>query len=478
MSRLSNRVEIERPGQNTLVLYEPQDHQLLFHESDAPNLLALGTRGTGKSTTLRWDAIIRCMMFPGFKALIIRRKLTDLRKSHLMFIGAEAKLLGANYRQTTMDVIFHHPGAADSVLQFSHCESDADIDNYLSSEWDYIGFDELPTFTLEQFLKICAAARSVLTKPFKALIRACGNPLGPGAQWMKQWFVDKNVDYAEFPDYNPDDFVMQFSTLDQNKFVNRREYEARLKNLPEHVRRAWLLGEFVTEGAYFTDFHPTKLIPGRGTVPWHVVPMVPTWKGQYAIDLPWMNITRSIDWGYFPDPAVCHWHLTLPNKHKITFKEMTWRRTLAADVARDIRKQSVGMHVVDSVCDPTMFIKTGNAPYSIGEIFEQHGVPLTPSQNDRELYGYSLHEMLNTEIDAHPSWQIVGPACPELVRTLPILQMDSHDARKIADGPDHWAISCAYFAMSLSSPSRDPVVPLIPRWMRSKRDTSQLRVVG
>ena len=464
MSRLSNRVEVQQLDGSSVVLYEPQDHQVPFHESDAPNLLALGTRGTGKSHTMRWDAITRCLIYPGFKALIIRRKLTDLRKSHLTFIGAEMKMLGGNYRQNTMDAVFPN----GSFIQFSHCESDADINNYLSSEWDYIGFDELSTFTLEQFLKISAAARAITTKPYKALIRACSNPLGPGAGWMKQWFIDHDVDYAEFPDYRSEDFEMQFSTLDDNKYVNRKEYEARLRNLPKHVRDAWLLGLFVTEGAYFTDFFPTKLIDGA-VVPWHVLQTLPSWKGQYLMDVPWMNVSRSIDWGYFPDPAVCHWHLTLPNKHKITFKERTWTRTLAADVAKQIKRESDGMHVVDTYCDPTMFIKTGNAPYSIGEIFEQNGVPLTAAQNDRELYGYSLHEMLNTEIDGHPSWQIVGPACPELVRTLPILQMDASDTRKIADGPDHWAISCAYFAMSLSSPSREPGVSLVPRWMKHKR---------
>ena len=151
---------------------EPDCNQVAFHTSNTPNLLALGTRKTGKSLCMRWDVIIRCLTFPGFKALIIRRKLTDLRKSHLIFIGAEAKKVGANYRQTTLDVIFTHPGQADSIIQFSHCENDSDLNNYLTSEWDYIGFDELSTFTLEQFLKICAASSSAPDKPYTSLIRA------------------------------------------------------------------------------------------------------------------------------------------------------------------------------------------------------------------------------------------------------------------------------------------------------------------
>lgn len=451
-----------------VVLYEPIDdprcNQQAFHASDVPNLLALGTRGTGKSTMLRWDVIIRCLMFPGFKALILRRKVTDLRKSHLRFIDLEMKMLGqGHYRDNSHDVLFDN----GSFIQFSHCENMKDVNDYLSSEWDYIGFDELSTFTLEMFLLISAAARVPKTKPYKALVRACSNPVGIGAGWMKQWFIDKDVNMAEYQDYNPDDFQMQFSTLEGNKHLDQADYLKRLRNAPPAVRRAWLTGEFVIEGAYFSDFEKKRAIDGK-TVNWHCIQTLPTWKGQSIFALDWVKVYRSLDWGYFPDPWVCHWHVILPNKHRITFKERNGTRMLAADVATAIKAQSKGMHIVDTYADPTMFIKTGNAPYSIAEIFEQNGVPLTPSQNDRELYGYVLHDMMNTIIDEHPLWQIVEPACPELVRTMPLLQMDSNDPRKIADGPDHWAISCAYFGMGDAPPSQDPFTPTTPRWLRPK----------
>ena len=459
---MSTSLAVTREDGTLDVVYTPQPYQMPWHESNAPNLLALGTRNTGKSTQLRFDAVIRCLMFPGFRALIIRRKLTDLRKSHLMFIGAEMHRLGCgHYRQTTMDCIFQN----GSVIQFSHCESDKDVDNYLSSQWDYIGFDELSTFTLEQFLKISAAARSLTSSPFIALIRACSNPLGPGSAWMKQWFIDREVDPVEYPDYIPDDFQYLFSTLDQNTYVDNKEYARRLKNLPEHVRRAWLLGEFVDEGSYFSDFRQSK----EDGTPWHVIKTLPTWKGTFLRDLDWINIYRAVDWGYFPDPAVCLWFAVLPNKRAIAFKEKTWKRTLASDVATEIKQLSEGMHVLETFVDPTMFIKTGQSPYSISEIFEQNGVPCTPSQNDRELYGYSVHHYLNTIIDEEPQLQIVGPACPQLVKTFPLLQMDPNDPRKIADGPDHWVVATAYFCMSQAPPSRDPVQPVTKRWMMPKQ---------
>lgn len=473
---MSNGLVVVNEQNEPHVLYEPLDHklcnQVAFHESNAANLLGLGTRGTGKSTMLRFDAIIRCLMFPGFRALILRRTIPELRKSQLATIEYEMKLLGGVFLHTTFEAKFPN----GSVIQFSHCEKIADVLNYLSSEWGFIGFDELSTFTLEMFLQISAAARAKEGAPYKAIVRAGSNTLGIGSAWMKQWFVDKDVNLAEYPDYNPDDFEMQFSTLAGNKHINQKEYEKRLRNLPEHVRRSWLLGEFIVEGAYFSDFMRKNAVERDGdsvTVDWHCINAMPTWKGQRIDDLEWISIYRSVDWGYFPDPAVCHWHVVLPNGHKITFKEKTWKRTLAADVAKDIKRYSDGMNVVETFCDPTMFIKTGNAPFSIGEIFEQNGVPLVPSQNSRELYGYAVHELLNTPVTdshghVHPGWQILEPACPDLVRTLPILQMDATDPRKIADGPDHWVISCAYFGMGQAPPSRDPVAAPVHRWMLPK----------
>jgi hypothetical protein len=467
------------------VIYEPETHprcnQLAFHTSNAPNLLALGTRGTGKSKVLRYDAILRCLAFPNFRALILRRKIPELRTSHLNDIGQDMFALGGapegfEWLSTVMEAKFPN----GSILKFSHCEKLGDVMNYLSSQWGFIGFDELSTFPLEMFLPISAAARAKADDPYKAVVRAGSNTLGIGSAWMKQWFVDKTVDYSEYPDYNPDDYEVQYSWLDGNRHLNQTDYVKRLKSMPEHIRKSWLELEFITEGAYFTEFRKKKMLDDDTTEPWHCIASMPTinFNGirQNPLNVPWIKIYRSVDWGYHPDPAVCHWHMVLPNGRKITFHEETWKRTLAKDVAAEIKRVTANLgigRVVETYCDPKMFTKDGSDPFSIADKFEQMGVPLTPSQNDRELFGYAVQEMLATIVEddgkQYPSWQILEHACPELVRTLPILQMDATNPKKIADGPDHWVISCAYFAMGDATPSRDPIKPTIPRWMQPKR---------
>lgn len=452
------------------VAYAAWPHQVRFHAATSPNVLALGTRGTGKSLMLRWDAIMRCLMIPNFRALIIRRTMPELRRSHLAYIGQEMAQLGQEYLSTFSQAKFEN----GSTLTFAHCETQADVMNFLSSEYGFIGFDELSTFTLEQFLKISAAARAPLDAGYNAVIRAGSNPLGVGADWMYDWFVDHTVRLEDFPDYLPEDFEMQFSTLDDNPSMDATAYRARLRNLPEHVRRAWLDGERIIEGMYFMDFHKTA----EDGTPWHVIPTLPTWKGAPLFEHTWLRVYRAIDWGYFPDPAVCLWMIVLPNKRTIVFKERSWRRTLAKDVATQIKKESEGMHIVESFCDPTMLIKEGQ-PYSIGELFEQNGVPVTPAINDRVLYGYSIHDQFNTLIDGTPQMQIVAPVglygCPDLIRTIPQLRTDPTDPAKIANGNDHWVVALAYFCMGQASPSTDPTGGGgTPRWMRAKANRPAL----
>jgi hypothetical protein len=235
--------------------YDPKKAtQRAYHASTLPNLLALGTRGTGKSLQLRMDFHLRCLLIPNFHALIVRRTMPELRRSHLVFIDYEMKLLNGEYLSTFN--LCKYPNGSTMVL--AHCETEKDVMNFLSAQYGAIGFDELSTFTLAQFLQISSAARAPVDAPYSAVVRASSNPLGVGSGWMYDWFVDHKVRLEEFPDYIAAEYGMLFSTLQENPHLDRKKYAARLGNLPAHVRKAWLLGERVVEGQYFEDFMPMK----------------------------------------------------------------------------------------------------------------------------------------------------------------------------------------------------------------------------
>ena len=451
-------------GQGKVLLYESLPHQTAFHLAPETNVLMEGGRGTGKSLAIRMDAHMRALSFANFQYLILRRTMPELRKSHFGYIESEMKKLGGFYHKT--ENVAYYPNGSKGY--FGHCETEADILNYLSSQFGAIYFDELSTFTLKMFLNISSSARAEESAPYVAIVRGGTNPLGEGAGWVKQWFIDKVVNYAEFQDYNPDDFKAIHSVYTDNPYLDRDAYKKRLSTLSANERRAWLDGEWADPDSYFSDFSPSKLDEVTNERhPWHVIDDLPTVKGQKLLDQKWISIYRMVDWGFSPDPAVCLWIAVLPNRKAIVFKERTWHRTTAADVARDIVRESEGMKVLSTFCDPTMFVASkATEGQSIGDIFELNGVDLTPSTNDRAAAGEAIHEWLNTVIDEEPKLQVLRHGAPNLLRTIPDMRQDKNNPRRIADGEDHWVISLGYFCQSDIAPSREPSTPRIPRWMQ------------
>jgi phage terminase large subunit len=445
------------------LIYESLDHQTEFHISPQTNVLMEGGRGTGKSIAIRMDAHMRATSWPGFTYLILRRTMPELKKSHFGFIEAEMKKLGGFYHKT--DKIAYYPNG--SAGHFGHCETEADILDYLSSQYGAIYFDELSTFTLDMFLQISSSARAEQNAPYSAIVRGGTNPLGEGSSWVKQWFIDKTVNYAEFQDYNPNDFHSIHSVYTDNPHLNREQYRKQLSNLPSHVRAAWLEGQWIDPDGYFADF-----MVNQDEQPWHVIDQLPTVKGKPVLEQPWISIYRAVDWGFHPDPAVCLWIAVLPNKRAIVFKEKTWLRATAAEVAKDIVRESEGMRIVETFSDPSMGANAGHTGLSIEDYYNNNGVHLTPSRNDRAAAGAAIHEWLNTTIDEQPKLQILrhqpssGLGCPNLLRTIPDMRCDKRDASKIADGEDHWVIALGYFCQGDVTHSIEPLHSSIPLYLR------------
>lgn len=456
-------IQIKDPTGKVIYDYTPLPHQWAYHTAEAPNVIMEGGRGTGKSLAIRNDAHFRALRYPGFKYLIIRRTMPELRKSHLAYIDHEMRCFQGYYNKT--ENIAYYPNGSRGF--FGHCENESDILNYLSAEFDLIAFDELTTFALNQFLQISSSARSTEDKPYVALVRGGTNPLGEGSQWVREWFIDKSVDPAEFPDYHPDDFQALRSVYTDNPHLNQSAYRQRLASLPSHVRKAWLDGEWLNEEGYFSDWQPWKSEPDQEPQEWHVINRLPLVKNEPLLNQSWLNVYRAVDYGYHPDPAVCLWIAILPNKRAIVLKERTWFQTTATEVARDIVRESQGMRIVDTFADPSMWIDGHRTGMSVADYYEANGVPLTPSKNDRRAIGIAIHEWLNTLIDGEPKLQVYREGCPSILRTFPQMRADKSDPVRIADGDDHWVISLGYFCLSDIAPSREPHSPGdVPFWMR------------
>lgn len=185
-----------------------------------------------------------------------------------------------------------------------------------------------------------------------------------------------------------------------------------------------------------------------------------------------VQIYRGIDAGYFPDPMYCVWIAHI-GKRYIAFKEKLWYKTVASEVAADMIEESRGMHISATYCDPTMDINTPADVRTIKQIFEDNGVPLDCSVNNREHYAHAVHTALAEEVEPGvPRLQIYRYGCPYLIKTIPQQRFDPKHPLRMADNKDdHAVIALAYFLISSGAMERQTISDArnkVPKWMRQK----------
>jgi hypothetical protein len=211
------------------------------------------------------------------------------------------------------------------------------------------------------------------------------------------------------------------------------------------------------------------------------------------MDLQWhqhesVQIYRGFDLGFFPDPAYCVWVAHIGNRF-IAFKEKLWYQQVAPDIAKDIVEESRGMKVAMTYCDPVMDIKTAADVRSIREIFEENGVPMEASINNREHYAHAVHTALKEEVaPGVPRLQILertpgfgDMGCPYLIKTIPQMRFDPKHPLRMADSRnDHGVIALAYFLISSGAVERRSVAAInkLPKWMRPKYEAKKDKFLG
>jgi len=455
-------IENEETGE-TEALYVPEPKQREFHAAIAPNVLYVGARGTGKSTALRWEAHARSLAYPGFKYLIMRRTSPQLRQSHLMALPGEMKKLGGEWHETNKIARYSN----GSVGFYSHCESEGDVLNLLSSEFYWMGFDEMSTFPWEMITKLAASVRVPEGSGLIAMVRGATNPLGESAEELNRYYLLKDIEPEEDEEYVPDDFLAIQTRMGDNTHVDLEQYRKRFAGMPDHVKKAWLEGEFQPENMLF-DVKRFK--DGK---PWHVIQELPTWSdGTSILKQPWVRIYRAFDNGYYPDPAVCIWFAVI-GKRIIAFKEKIYIKTIAKDIAEDIVKESQGMRVAATYCDPTIDMKTTADVRTIRDVMEDAGVPMQCSVNNREFFAHAVNSALKEEVDGFPRFQMWVPGgpvgVPYLAKFLPQMKYDKNNPLAMADHKhDHYAVCVAYFLMSFIPNTKQRIVTEIPFWMKPK----------
>jgi hypothetical protein len=439
-----------------------------------------GNRGSGKSFIVRRGVChALAMALQGIRYVVVRRNMPDLRANHLIYLGSEMRKLGGEYHET------HGIAKYDngSMGFYRQCEDDADVEKIVGSEAAIMFVDEAPQIrwdllrTMAPSLRVARDASG--KQPYYIAEVYGGNPIGESIEELDRYFVDQTVDSLEDPQYNPADWCHIPVHRKDNPSLDETEYLKQFSGIPAHFRAAWIDGVRMDSRTLF-DVQKTK--DGK---PYHYISELPTVDGVPLLRVPWIQIYRAFDMGYFPDPAVCVW-LAVVGKRIIAIHEETWFRTIAKDLAFNLQQTTRELVGETPVCmtyvDPQINVRTGSDTVTVMDTLEQNGVPCEASINDRVLYADMIHGLLGEEIEPGvPRLQIYEPGCPNLAKYLPKMRWDEKNPRKMADHKfDHWIVALAYFAissgiLSISAQESSQSEPAWMAWMREDSGGSRRR---
>lgn len=421
-----------------LAIDKPQPKQEEFMLANTRFVAFGGARGGGKSWAVRTKATMLSVYNPGIRILLLRRTYSELKENHILPLQASLKDV-ARYTETDKAFTFIN----GSRLKMGYLASESDVLQYQGQEYDVIFLEEATQFTEWAFKILTACLRGANDFP-KRFYLTC-NPGGVGHVWVKRLFVTRKYEPTE----NPADYTFIQSKVYDNKVLLEAdpEYVKMLENLPHDMREAWLHGNWdVFQGQYFGeyryDLHTCDAFP----IPNH-------WR-----------VYRVLDYGL--DMLACLWIAVDTENNVYAFKELHEPNLTISAGADKIN----AMTVEDIYCTfapPDLWNRSQETGKSKEILFDEAGLRLTKSNNDREAGWLSIKEMLKTRADGTPQLKIFRN-CVNLIENLPQLQHDLKKPTDCATEPHeitHICDALRYFAVQWAIPADQPKKP---RGIRSK----------
>jgi len=276
--------------------YHAFPKQREFHQCGAKYRLFGGAAGPGKSKALLMEAIAQATETPGANTLLLRRTFPELEGSLLLYFRRDVpRECYRSFNEAKHTVTWHN----GSTTRFGYSQSENDIYQYQSSEFLFIGIDELTHFTLRQWQFLTSRNRCPVPDARPCMAGAT-NPGNIGHAWVKSLFIDKQPAAGMEPrQYDASDYAFIAARVTDNPiYANDSAYLKTLQELPDFYRRAFLDGDWsVFAGQYFSNCDPSQSVIRAEQIG------AETWWPRWI----------SIDWG-FEHPAAVYWHVLQPGR--------------------------------------------------------------------------------------------------------------------------------------------------------------------
>ena len=248
----SVEAKVPRPATASWPLvHQPYPKQRLF--LDLPDLEALygGAAGGGKSDAILMAAL-EYVHVPGYAALILRRDFQRLSLAGAIMDRSKAWLYNTEAKWSEQAKRWTFPSGA--ILQFGFIDHPDDRFRYASSEWQFIGWDELTEFRLTDdesnpytFLFSRLRRTKELDVPLR--MRSASNPGNIGHAWVKRRFITEDSALAVERGIGgvfdgPEGRKFVPAAIRDNPALDPDEYESQLMHLAPVTRARLMRGNW------------------------------------------------------------------------------------------------------------------------------------------------------------------------------------------------------------------------------------------